>query len=82
LKGPLVNLSWSLLPPLQTNAVVLPNSLFPNWHIVIGLYFTDAAGRSWKRDPDGRLVELGRRRRSRKDYMNAWIAGELDHLDY
>ena len=47
------------------------------------LSFTDAAGRRWKRYPDGRLVELSRqRRRSRKDFMNAWIAGELDCLDY
>lgn len=46
-----------------------------------GMSFTDAAGRRWKRYPDGRLVEPTRQRRSRKDYMNAWIAGELDHLD-
>jgi hypothetical protein len=48
----------------------------------LGLSFTDAAGRRWKRYPNGQLVELTRRRRSRKDYMNAWITGELDRLDY
>jgi hypothetical protein len=49
----------------------------------VGISFTDAAGRRWKRYPDGRLVELNRPlRRSRKDYMNAWIAGEVDQLDY
>jgi hypothetical protein len=48
----------------------------------VSISFTDAAGRRWKRYPDGRLVELGRQRRSRKDFMNAWIAGELDRLDY
>jgi hypothetical protein len=48
----------------------------------ITLTFTDAAGCRWTRYPDGRLVELKRPRRSRKDYMNAWIANELDHLDY
>jgi hypothetical protein len=45
--------------------------------------FTDGAGRRWTRHPDGRLVEPDRpRRRSRKDFYNAWIAGELDQLDY
>jgi hypothetical protein len=49
----------------------------------VSISFTDAAGRRWKRYPDGRLVEPDRpRRRSRKDYMNAWIAGEVDQLDY
>jgi hypothetical protein len=49
----------------------------------LGVSFTDAAGRRWKRYPDGRLVEPGRpRRRSRKDYYNAWLAGELENLDY
>jgi hypothetical protein len=47
------------------------------------MIFTDAAGRRWERHPDGRLVEPDRpRRRSRKDFMNAWIAGEIDQLDY
>jgi hypothetical protein len=47
------------------------------------LTFTDAAGRRWTRYPDGRLVEPDRpRRRSRKDALNAWIAGEVDQLDY
>jgi hypothetical protein len=49
---------------------------------ILGMSFTDAAGRRWKRYPDGRLVEPNRQQRSRKDYMNAWIAGELEHLDY
>jgi hypothetical protein len=44
----------------------------------VSMSFTDAAGRRWTRYPDGRLVEPDRpQRRSRKDYMNAWIAGEL-----
>lgn len=34
----------------------------------VSISFTDAAGRRWKRYPDGRLVELNRPRRSRKDY--------------
>jgi hypothetical protein len=49
----------------------------------VGISFTDAAGHRWKRLPNGTLTETTRRRRrSRKDYMNAWIAGELDHLHY
>jgi hypothetical protein len=51
------------------------------WPGPVSLSFVDGAGRSWKHYPDGRLVEQGRQRRSRKDYMNAWIAGELDYLD-
>jgi hypothetical protein len=51
--------------------------------LVLGLSFTDSQGRRWKRLPNGTLTEITKRpRRSRKDYMNAWIAGELDHLDY
>jgi hypothetical protein len=53
------------------------------WHVVLGLSFTDSQGRRWKRVPDGSLTEVTKRpRRSRKDYMNAWIAGEVDQLDY
>jgi hypothetical protein len=49
----------------------------------LALLVTDAAGRRWNRYPDGRLVEPDRpRRRSRKDFYNAWIAGEVDQLDY
>ena len=52
-------------------------------HVSTWMTFTDAAGRRWTRHPDGRLVEPDRpRRRSRKDSYNAWIAGELDQLDY
>jgi hypothetical protein len=70
--------SWDLLPPGESpekSAFFAPVG-------PITLSFTDAAGRRWKRYPDGRLVEVGRRRRrSRKDRMDAWIAGELDRLD-
>jgi hypothetical protein len=50
----------------------------------LGLSFTDSQGRRWKRIPvTGALIEVTKRpRRSRKDYMNAWIAGEVDQLDY
>jgi hypothetical protein len=72
--------SWDLLPPGRHRGRVTREAYLPG---PITLSFTDAAGRRWKRYRDGRLVELGRqRRRSRKDYMNAWIANELDHLDY
>lgn len=71
--------TWPLLPPgLEDELGRYPHPPGP-----ITLSFTDAAGRRWTRYPDGRLVEPNRpRRRSRKDYMNAWIAGELDDLDY
>jgi hypothetical protein len=70
--------------------VMAPGETFRDEHPMVpdlpghlGVSFTDAAGRRWKRYPDGRLVEPGRpRRRSRKDYYNAWIAGELENLDY
>jgi hypothetical protein len=75
--------TWDLFPPLQTHSVLLSRRVFPNWHVTIGLSFTDSQGRRWKRLPNGTLTDVTkRRRRSRKDYMNAWIAGELDHLDY
>jgi len=69
-----------VMPPgqEQTRLQVVPYRPGP-----VTLTFTDAVGRRWKRYPDGRLVEPDRPRgRSRKDYINAWIAGELDHLDY
>ena len=78
-------LRWRVLPPHETleDELDLPQLLTPPWDARIRLSFTDAAGRRWTRYPDGRLVEPNRpRRRSRKDYMNAWIAGELDDLDY
>jgi hypothetical protein len=49
----------------------------------VGFSFTDSQGRRWKRLPNGTLTEATKRlHRSRKDYYNAWIAGELDRLDY
>jgi hypothetical protein len=57
--------TWPLLPPgTQTDGpLVLTYPPGP-----ATLTFTDAAGRRWKRYPDGRLVEPDRpRRRSRKD---------------
>jgi hypothetical protein len=52
----------------------------------VWMVFTDASNQRWQRSHTGRLSRLMDRsalpRRSRKDYMNAWIAGELDHLDY
>jgi hypothetical protein len=71
--------SWDLLPPGTRRA---EDEVFPAPGGPITLSFTDAAGRRWTRYPDGRLVEVGRSSRSRKDYMNAWIAGELQDLDY
>jgi hypothetical protein len=56
---------------------------FATWALVLGLSFTDSRGLRWERSPDGSLTEVTkRRRRSGKDYMNAWIAGEIDQLDY
>jgi hypothetical protein len=72
--------SWDLLPPGRHPGPATTETYLPG---PIRLSFTDAAGRRWTRYPNGRLVERDRpRHRSRKDYMNAWIAGELDHLDY
>jgi hypothetical protein len=77
---------WLVLPPQETKEddLRLPEKLWRSlWDAGTTLSFTDAAGRRWTRYPDGRLVPSDRpRRRSRKDYMNAWIAGELDQLDY
>jgi hypothetical protein len=71
-----------MLAPFEIKGALLPNSVFPDWHVVIGFSFTDSQGRRWKRLPFGSLIEVTkRRRRSRKDFMNAWIADELDHLD-
>ncbi len=79
-----VEVSRPILPPGEASEGSFPmflggerTGLVPG---PVGISFTDAAGRRWKRYPDGRLIEPGRQRRSRKDYMNAWIAGELDHL--
>jgi hypothetical protein len=70
---------WDYLPPEERSKESSGSVGRPG---PITLSFTDAAGRRWTRYPDGRLVEHGRHRRSRKDDMNAWIAGELEHLDY
>jgi hypothetical protein len=52
-------------------------------HASVWMTFTDAAGRRWKRHPDGRLVEPDRPpRRAHKDELNDWIAREVDQLDY
>jgi hypothetical protein len=78
-------LTFQILPPheMRESDLPLPELWTSPWNVAIGLSFTDAAGRRWKRYPDGRLVEPDRpRRRSRKDFYNAWIAGQLDHLDY
>jgi hypothetical protein len=52
----------------------------------VWMVFTDASNRRWQRSRTGRLSRLVESStqppRSRKDYMLAWIAGELDHLDY
>jgi hypothetical protein len=71
--------SWPMLPPgVRTEGPWLVT--YPPGPITLS--FTDAAGRRWKRYPDGRLVEPDRpQRRSHKDAMNAWIAGEIDQLD-
>jgi hypothetical protein len=72
--------SWDYLPPEERSKEPYDHAGPPG---PITLTFTDAAGRRWTRHPDGRLVEPERpARRSRKDYMNAWIAGELEHLGY
>jgi hypothetical protein len=72
--------TWDLLPPGRHPGPATSQALLPG---PITLSFTDGAGRRWTRYPDGRLVERDRpRRRSRKDYYNAWIAGELGDLDY
>jgi hypothetical protein len=83
--GEQIYVSWSMLAPLETKGAPLLIARFPRptWDVVIALSFTDSQGRRWKRLPDGTLTEVTkRRRRSRKDYYNAWIAGELEHLDY
>jgi hypothetical protein len=74
-----INYDWKNLLPGDSREGGLPGPRF----LAIGLSFTDSQGRRWKRLPNGTLTEVTKRqRRSRKDYMNAWIAGELDHLDY
>jgi hypothetical protein len=71
-----------LVPPGETfNVAVMPGR-YPIKKLVLGISFTDSQGRRWRRLPGGTLIEASQRRhRSRKDFMNAWIAGELDHLD-
>jgi len=63
---------------------VSDNRDWSNGKASLGLSFTDSQGRRWKRVPiTGSLTEVTKRpRRSRKDSYNAWIAGELDRLDY
>jgi hypothetical protein len=74
---------WLRLNPGETSEFVIDDPDFRPRDVVIGLSFTDSQGRRWKRLPNGTLTEVTKRpRRSRKDYMNAWIAGELDSLDY
>jgi hypothetical protein len=72
----------SVLPPGQPIEEFVPTEFLPEGFPALGLSFTDNRGRRWKRLPNGALIEVTRRQhRSRKDYMNAWIAGELEHLD-
>jgi hypothetical protein len=74
---------WLRLNPGETSEFIINDPDFRLRDVVIGLSFTDSQGRRWKRLPNGTLTEVTKRpRRSRKDYMNAWIAGELDELDY
>jgi hypothetical protein len=62
---------------------VLPESWVSPWNVAIELSFTDSQGRRWERLPDGTLTEVTKRpRHSRKDHYNAWMAGQLDELDY
>jgi hypothetical protein len=78
-----VSVWWSMLAPQEIKGALLPNGVFRDWHVVIGVSFTDSQGRRWKRFPYGPLIEVTKRKRpSRKDHLNAWIAGELDCLDY
>jgi hypothetical protein len=72
-----------VLPQDTRETYVEADVQLQTWYVTLGLSFTDSQGRRWKRLPDGTLTEVTKRtRRSRKDYYNAWIAGELDHLDY
>lgn len=71
-----------LVSPGETFNVSLMPGRYPTKRLVLGFSFTDSQGRRWKRLPDGTLIELAKQQwRSRKDYMHAWIAGELDRLD-
>ena len=49
----------------------------------VSIAFTDAAGRHWKRYPDGRLVELNRPPRSQgfEDLDVGWLPGSHDRSD-
>lgn len=77
----LVHVRLPILPPQSADEKSVDGHVLAG--APLGLALTDSQGRRWKHYPDGRLVELARkRRRSRKDYMNAWITGELDRLDY
>jgi hypothetical protein len=74
---------WPRLNPGDTGEVLIDDPTFSPRDVVIGLSFTDSQGRRWKRLPNGTLTEVTKQpRRSRKDYYNAWIAKELDQLDY
>jgi hypothetical protein len=47
--------------------------------------FTDSQGYRWRRHPMGELELLkgqATRRRPHKDELNAWVAGQVDQLDY
>lgn len=80
--GP-ISLSEEILPPGEPVRYPIPSGLLPHAYTSPGLSFTDSRDRRWKRYPKGRLEEPGRSGpRSHKDYMNAWIVGELDRLDY
>jgi hypothetical protein len=80
--GPVTH-TESLLPPGDEPVRRdIPHELLPSSFTAPGLSFTDSHGRRWKRYPIGILEEVTRSRRSRKDYYNAWIAGELKDLDY
>jgi hypothetical protein len=74
-----------MLPPERTRRPLwdLQGADLP--HANVWMLFTDASNQRWQRSHTGRLSRLVERstqpRRSRKDFMNAWIAGELDHLD-
>jgi hypothetical protein len=80
-----LTLTERMLPPGHTRRPLsLPGADLP--HARTWMVFTDASNQRWQRSHTGRLSRLvepsALPRRSRKDYMNAWIAGEPDRLDY
>jgi hypothetical protein len=78
-----VTMNRAVLPPGKELEEWVPWEFLPSDQPPLGISFTDNRGRRWRRLPKGELIEATKgRRRSRKDYMNAWIAGELDCLDY